>query len=475
MRYTASTRNAALLLGSIHAAAKQHNVEPELAKRVLNNTANHLEALEADPHTVFDNIDAQMAGLFLQWANALSLGDHHKANASSEALDKLAEQHPFTYAETKAIFRQYGHYATTAQAKKQYRQPKKNDPSFGQITKPLTADATVAIIGDWGTGTEDAQVLFKALMEHKPNVVLHLGDVYQAGMPLEIEEFFLEPMNAVCKDLSVPRPPVFTIPGNHEYFSGAVGYFELIDVLNQGIDPKWAQEASFFCLRSADDKWQFLGADTGLGCIADTSTPALQPDEVTWHQDRIREFPGKTIFMTHHQFVSADQHIYHNRPKGSHWDYRYFNPNLVDAFDVPIQNCPNGDSYLDRITLWMWGHDHYFIPYAPGLVIPKNNDKPSGGPGQPTLPLGQLLGGSARETQGSNRAVKSSLATWAQTDAGGNPIKPASTNDGIVNHTYAILELATGQISYYQVPAWYDSDQNPNKTPIATPLLVNSL
>lgn len=481
MRYTPSDRHGSLLLGSLKTAAKEHCEDKDLANEVLTNAAEHLQAREDEtPAQVFKTVNHEMSEYFMKWAEALSSGDHHKANHYSDQIDELAEHHPFTYADTKNIFWNNYKASTYTQAKNNYRDADPKNLDFGKISKCLDPNATVGIFGDWGTGTQDTKVLFKAMLSHKPDVLLHLGDIYEAGMPLEIEEHFLQPIDEVCKDIGITRPPIFTIPGNHEYFSGGKGYFELIDVLNPDIDAGWAQEASFFCLQSSDKKWQFLGADTGLGCIDDPSTPGLEDAEADWHRAWIEKFPGKTVFLTHHQFVSADQGIYHHRPSGTHYDYRYFNPNLVDTFDQPIQSGGT-ETYLDKITLWMWGHDHYFIPYAPDLTIPKIDHSRTGGQRQPKLPLGQLLGGSARETKVSHRSVSSSRWSWTQTDNAGKPIRPDATNQNIVNHTYAVMKIGTGQISYYQVPAWYgtvDLKSPPsgiNVTPDPTPLLTNRL
>ncbi len=46
--------------------------------------------------------------------------------------------------------------------------------------------ATIAVIGDWGTGMNDALVLLQQIKANfKPDVLLHLGDVYYSGLPSE--------------------------------------------------------------------------------------------------------------------------------------------------------------------------------------------------------------------------------------------------------------------------------------------------
>ena len=59
----------------------------------------------------------------------------------------------------------------------------------------LPDKATVALIADWGTGMDDAVVLVQQIAKYiKPDVLIHLGDIYYAGLPGEIERHFLQPL-----------------------------------------------------------------------------------------------------------------------------------------------------------------------------------------------------------------------------------------------------------------------------------------
>ena len=458
MRYIPASRHDSLLLSAVRQAGATSSA-PNVARKVHAAVAGHLQALESDPTKQFELVDEEMAQYFKRWAEALEAGDEAAARAWEAKIDALAADHPFPYAETKQIF--YDHFSKSSyeSALKNYRAWDGSDPGFGVVEARLPNDARVAVFGDWGTGTEDAKLLFQCLMGHRPDVVLHLGDIYESGVPYECEQFFLRPIDEVCQQLGVARPRIFTIPGNHEWFSGGVGFFELIDVLNES-DERWRQEASFFCLRSADDRWQFLGADTGITCINDPTEPGLEASELAWHQDKLRSFTGRTVFMTHHQFVAADLTL----NPAAEGDYQFFNHRLVECF----QGTPAGGAgtYLDRIDQWLWGHDHYFIPYVDDLAIPA--------PGTSGLKLrrGQLLGGSARETAERKRDI---LFTASVQQRGGEPIKPAITNDDLFNHTYGIIDLAAATATYSQVPAWDESDTDPDKTVPAAPLHVEKL
>ena len=58
----------------------------------------------------------------------------------------------------------------------------------GQVSAaplPLKPGATVAIIGDWGTGTAEATALLGQVASHNPDVLIHLGGIYYSGTPAE--------------------------------------------------------------------------------------------------------------------------------------------------------------------------------------------------------------------------------------------------------------------------------------------------
>ena len=259
MRYVPSDRHASILVSALRESALSKSITGEISGPVHANVGAHLEANEGKEEQEFTNVDSEIASYFLKWGKALDAGDDEEAKKWEAKIDALAEDHPFSYKETKKLFYDYQSKSSYAAALENYRAWDGADPEFGVVKAAVPGSGKVAVFGDWGTGTDDARLLFEALMTHQPDVILHLGDIYEAGTPYECQEFFLRPIEEVCEANGWKRPPILTIPGNHEYFTAGVGYFELIDVLNSGLGDEWRQEASFFCLRSDDGKWQFLG------------------------------------------------------------------------------------------------------------------------------------------------------------------------------------------------------------------------
>src|ERR1051325_5616249 len=240
--------------------------------------------------------------------------------------------------------------------------------SFGVLDYRLPETAKVVLLGDWGSNmTDNVAMLGEALKKFRPDAVLHLGDVYYSGTQFECTRNVLNVMDKLVHTLGIKRPAFFTIPGNHEYYCGGAGFYDMIGKINDGI-PGARQQASYFCLRTANNTWQFLGMDTGYGDHIPGSPvgPSLQQPEVVWHQDKLKNFKGSTILLSHHQLFSANSEINKNSQQP------YLNQALLSTFGA----------YFDRVPAWFWGHEH-------NLVLFKDN--------QFGLKKGRLVGCSAYE------------------------------------------------------------------------------
>ncbi len=217
--------------------------------------------------------------------------------------------------------------------------------SAGPEVIALPDNARVALISDWGTGRRTARAVMADLTGHRPDVLIHLGDIYYAGTADECERNFARPIRDV---FGAKRPPVFTLSGNHDMYSGGEGYYGLIARLNGGA---WRQRSSFFCLRAI--AWQFVAMDTGLHAYDPFDTHPLtflDPEEVDWIEARIREFPGRTILLSHHPLFSALARIGPGGPRGA-------NPRLMEQF--------GRFNATGQVAAWFWGHEHTMALYAP--------------------------------------------------------------------------------------------------------------
>ncbi|MEM9557958.1 MAG: metallophosphoesterase [Acidobacteriota bacterium] len=243
------------------------------------------------------------------------------------------------------------------------------------VLDSLPENAVVAVVGDWGTGTDEAIAVLDALARHQPDVVIHLGDIYYAGTERETQAFFLDLLNkALARDT---RPvPVYTLTGNHDMYSGGVGYYTLLPQLNP--EPLYtaaqAQPASYFALRN--EAWQLLCMDTGLHdhdpLTVSTQVTWLEPSEEAWHVDKVGRFAatgGRTILFSHHQLFSAFERIgrLDDKPAGE----EAANPKLLASLRKMQQAAlaSGTDPASREIAAWFWGHEHKLAVYEPYLGL----------------------------------------------------------------------------------------------------------
>jgi hypothetical protein len=328
----------------------------------------------------------------------------------------------------------------------QYNDWKQQTPpslAYGVIEYRLPNTCKILLIGDWGTHmTDNVAMLRQALKKFAPDAVIHLGDVYYSGTRGECERNVLTVMDRLVRELKIKRPPFFTLPGNHDYYSGGRGFYAMIGAINAGL-PGCEQKASYFCLRTADERWQFLGMDTGYNDRdpINQKSPGLVASEVEWHRDKLDRFGGTTVLLSHHQLYSAKEVL----SKGAR---AWLNEDLHAAFQP----------YYDRVAAWFWGHEHNLILF--------NDALPFTGDRWP-LRKGRLLGCSAYEETvdedpfGINQACKAAEFMDAMPRL--ELSKYRSEWQKFYDHAFALLEVSPQRImvSYYAYPSWDQDFQMP--------------
>ncbi|HEX6370249.1 MAG TPA: metallophosphoesterase [Longimicrobium sp.] len=301
------------------------------------------------------------------------------------------------------------------------------DRDYGVVKWRLPKNARIGIVGDWGTGMPDAIALLRRVLHtHEVDAVLHLGDVYYSGTRTEFRNNLLKVYNSLCPD---PQrcPPLYNIPGNHCYYSRGPGFYQTIDAMNGSPDRR--QQASYFCLRTEDDAWQFLGMDTGINDrnpLESSCDPGVRESEAAWHLDKLARFPGSTVLLSHHQLFSAYSKVNRKAQPGKASPANV-NPTLLRQF---------GNS-LEKVVAWLWGHEH-------NLVIFDTVKSDTGA----ILPPGRLIGSSAYEE-----------TLLEDPYAQRYPSVPASAvqlqkEKGYYWHGYAIATVGENlQLDYYQFPS----------------------
>ncbi len=318
-------------------------------------------------------------------------------------------------------------YYNLAGNKPVYRPPTSHDDFVYPLPPAPNDTLTVGLVADWGSGERVAELLFEEMCLHKPQVIIHLGDVYYSGTAKEQAENFTNIVNRIREDHPCA---LYNLPGNHDYYAGGTAFYNELSRLNQ---PPSAppgtpqQEASFFCL--TNDHWQIHGMDTGyydhdyfkhiidnaqrelLGIGAEHMTK-LTDEELAWHHDKLKgKGNRRLIFLSHHQLFSA----YTKIGKG------YTNQHLLEQFDDALKN--------EEIAAWYWGHEHILQVYDSHLGLAK----------------GRCIGHGAFPIFAKENAyevAEKSIPLWQVTD-GSNQRTELQTDDpdGVLEHGYVILKL----------------------------------
>ena len=190
----------------------------------------------------------------------------------------------------------------------------------------MANDLRVAIAADWGTGLYGAPKIAETIRrmagQRKFDLAMHLGDVYYSGTEKEVDARFLKvwPTDAATLNRA--------LNGNHEMYSGGVGYFKLIL-------PAFKQESSYFALQN--EHWLLVGLDTAY------VDHDIDNQQVAWLNLILNQAgPRKLVLFSHQQPFSR-----------------------LDAQGPKLQKGLKRLLDDRRITAWYWGHEHECVIYDP--------------------------------------------------------------------------------------------------------------
>jgi hypothetical protein len=314
------------------------------------------------------------------------------------------------------------------------------DPTARPNPPQVLASDTVsiALLADWGMGTSLAEnVLAQAVTALPANdppvqqapasILVHMGDIYYAGTTAECKRHFVGTVLSAVPNAFTADFPVYAIPGNHEYYSGAVGFYETVLPRLAG------QTNSFFCLRTG--QWQVVALDTGFHdtdpLTVGSNTTQLTDDQVAWLQEVMSTAGNRrTILLTHHQLNSGNSAVGTGKVDGRHVSYG-INPLLL------AQLKP----YFGQIAVWLWGHEHNTVVFSP----------------QVGLPLGRCIGSASIPMQVDMQpyATDPSLVGVDGIAVPAMDLSVQLSNNGTdYSHGFAVLSLSPAEatVNYYEVP-----------------------
>lgn len=241
---------------------------------------------------------------------------------------------------------------------------------------PLDDKSLLAVAGDWGTGTDEAQHVITEMKNHNPDYTVHLGDVYYVGDLPEVEEnCFGAPTNGITgvKWQSGTKGS-FALNGNHEMYACGTAYFQRflpsLGLVNQAGQPG-GQKASFFCLENK--YWKIIGLDTGYNSVGVRTVlsflsrlKAVQwPRKTTWFKpscklpDDLMAWLKKILPTTPDSSNAGSAGITPAIVLLSHHEYY---SSFDDWYPIPATQLRSHLS-PQRPVLWFWGHEHRFALY----------------------------------------------------------------------------------------------------------------
>jgi Calcineurin-like phosphoesterase len=203
----------------------------------------------------------------------------------------------------------------------------------------LPDSCVMALLADWGGDNDAAHTIASIVRKQKPDISIHLGDIYYGGTEYECGLFLgMWPMRENWDD---PKSALrargsYALNGNHEMYSGGEYYFNTVL-------PAFNQAQPFFCIEN--DYWRIIGLDTAYA--GGRLKPQSANDPVTaqwnWLVALLQSKKKATILLTHHEPVSAHH--------GEYEDSAQLRQDVADLLNLE----GIGE---DAVFGWFFGHEH---------------------------------------------------------------------------------------------------------------------
>ncbi len=267
----------------------------------------------------------------------------HLLNTPRDSARSLQFTHNIRYAGDfleARFWRWLGEYLRTVlSGRDHFREYDLSDPHAGVYVMPDVV--SVALAADWGSGTINAYRVRDEILRLKPDITMHLGDVYYVGSQEEFDEYFLGdddwPRGTLQPAGDITALPSYALNGNHEMYSGGHAYFH-------SIREHFGQETSFFCVEN--EHWRIVGLDSGYSSKLIPGLELLpwwvrlQAQNIQWLQRNVLNSTDTRpiLLLSHHQWFSAFESEHGRLGKDLGNDPRYL--------------------------LWFWGHEHRLAGYG---------------------------------------------------------------------------------------------------------------
>jgi hypothetical protein len=237
-------------------------------------------------------------------------------------------------------------------------------PGKGNGIFQMADNATLSLVADWATGTDEAQKVADCVRHFAPDFTIHLGDVYFVGDITETKENFLGECTSPYRPVKWPMGKLgsFALPGNHEMYARGHGYLEAIlprmGLVKSGGEWGDGQWASFFCLEN--QYWRVIGLDTGYNATGFDWGKMPLFEESAWLRKSMHPKPRCTLpaplLAWLERTINADgdnRGLILLTHHGSHSAFS-------DWYQIPAKQLAR---IIHRPVIWFWGHEHKLAIY----------------------------------------------------------------------------------------------------------------
>jgi hypothetical protein len=223
---------------------------------------------------------------------------------------------------------------------------------------------TLGLVGDWGTGTDEAQMVADRVAKGRPDYTIHLGDVYYVGGGTEVKENFLGEKTSGYTPVKWPMGTKgsFALTGNHEMYAHGNGYFRYV-LPKMGLkdsEGEWGrgQWASFFCLQNKH--WRIIAIDTGYNSTKFDwgRVPVIQKSKFirTSRRFKPRCTLPEPLMKWLNETINPDGDNRGLILLSHHGSYSSFS----EWYQIPSQQLAR---IIHRPVIWFWGHEHKLTIY----------------------------------------------------------------------------------------------------------------
>lgn len=212
-------------------------------------------------------------------------------------------------------------------------------------------NARLVVVGDWGSGLPRACAVARCMAKEiadgvadkRPVHVIHLGDVYYSGDPVEVQRRVLaEGRWPVTLEQARAGVGSWALNGNHDMYSGGWGFFDTLlgeeRFANQRSPD--GKPTSFFRIKTPS--WDLVGLDTSWDkdvLSAGKSAVLADPQAAVlggWAAEAAKS-DRKLMLLSHHQFVTS-------------YDHGDIGTVLPQKLGPLLEE--------NQIAAWLWGHEH---------------------------------------------------------------------------------------------------------------------